>query len=112
MKRAHTYYENRRLWLGMDYVFAVDVDTRCVSYIGAEILGDTVGTLHADNAFYDGTEVSGMNLTSHGVDAGKATMWRQHLGEWGAQMGNASRGCWFPRQQSGLPFVFACLDLT
>ena len=81
MKRAHTYYANRDLWLGMDYVFAVDVDTRCVSYIGIEILGNTVGTLHADNAFYDGTEVSGMGMASHSVDAGKATMWRQHLGE-------------------------------
>ena len=41
----------------MDYVFAMDIDVAFVSYVGREILAETVGTLHADNAFYDGSEV-------------------------------------------------------
>ena len=31
------------------------VSARFVSYVGREILGETVGTLHADNAFFAGT---------------------------------------------------------
>ena len=40
----------------MDYVFAMDIDVAFVSYVGREILAETVGTLHADNAFYSGAE--------------------------------------------------------
>ena len=40
----------------------MDIDVAFVSYVGREILGDTVGTLHADNAFYDGSEVLYPNL--------------------------------------------------
>ncbi|EKX55507.1 hypothetical protein GUITHDRAFT_131687 [Guillardia theta CCMP2712] len=67
MKRAHSYLEHAELWGAMDYVFAVDV-------------GETVGTLHADNAFYDGSEVVGRFQKAWSVNAEPGTMWRQHHG--------------------------------
>ena len=57
MKRSFTYLENYELWQYMDYVYAVDIDVAFVSYVNREILGDTIGTLHADNAFYEGSEI-------------------------------------------------------
>mmetsp|Transcript_17794 Transcript_17794/g.58536 ORF Transcript_17794/g.58536 Transcript_17794/m.58536 type:complete len:589 (-) Transcript_17794:228-1994(-) len=80
MKRAHSYLEHAELWGAMDYVFAVDVDVSFVSYVSQEILGETVGTLHADNAFYDGSEVVGRFQKAWSVNAEPGTMWRQHHG--------------------------------
>lgn len=39
----------------MDYIFACDADMRFVAYIGNEILGDLVGTLHPGFVGYRGT---------------------------------------------------------
>jgi histo-blood group ABO system transferase len=80
MKRSFTYLEHQEAWKQMDFVYAVDIDVAFVSYVGREILGDTVGTLHADNAFYDGSEVVGTFQKAWAVSAEPAKMWRQHDG--------------------------------
>jgi len=45
-----------------DYIFSIDVDCLFVAPVGREILADTVATVHADNAYYDGSEVIGPGL--------------------------------------------------
>ena len=47
---------------------SIDVDCLFVAPVGNEILDDTVGTTHADNAYYDGSEV-----IRSGVSVGNAS---------------------------------------
>jgi len=57
--RTASYLAHAQQYAWADYVFATDVDVTFTRAIGAEILGRTVGTLHADNAFYRGDERTG-----------------------------------------------------
>jgi hypothetical protein len=57
--RTASYLAHAQQYTWADYVFATDIDVRFTRAIGSEILGRTVGTLHADNAFYRGDERTG-----------------------------------------------------
>jgi hypothetical protein len=57
--RTASYLAHIREYAWADYVFATDIDVKFTRVIGSEILGRTVGTLHADNAFYRGDERTG-----------------------------------------------------
>lgn len=46
MHRYHIYYQNRELFEGQDYLFAIDADMLFVDGVGDEILGERVATLH------------------------------------------------------------------
>jgi len=46
MMRFEIYLNHKELFKDFDYVFAVDADMLFVDYIGEEILGDLVGTIH------------------------------------------------------------------
>ncbi len=46
MNRYHVYYENRKAWEDMDYVYALDADMLFVGDVGTEIIGERVATLH------------------------------------------------------------------
>jgi hypothetical protein len=59
--RTASYVAHAQQFAWADYVFATDVDVKFTRAIGSEILGRTVGTLHADNAFYRGDERTGRN---------------------------------------------------
>ncbi len=59
--RTASYVAHAQQYAWADYVFATDVDVKFTRAIGSEILGRTVGTLHADNAFYRGDERTGRN---------------------------------------------------
>jgi hypothetical protein len=57
--RTASYLAHAQQYAWADYVFATDIDVKFTRAIGSEILGRTVGTLHADNAFYRGDERTG-----------------------------------------------------
>ena len=57
--RTASYMVHAQEYAWADYVFATDIDVKFTRAIGSEILGRTVGTLHADNAFYRGDERTG-----------------------------------------------------
>lgn len=57
--RTASYVAHAQQYAWADYVFAADIDVKFTRSIGSEILGHTVGTLHADNAFYRGDERTG-----------------------------------------------------
>lgn len=95
--RTASYLAHSQQYAWADYVFATDVDVKFTRAIGAEILGRTVGTLHADNAFYRGDERTGhstvdrlgcllfFNANSQQVatathESVAGMMWRQHGG--------------------------------
>jgi len=70
---------------------SIDVDCLFVAPVGDEILADTVATVHADNAYYDGSELTGPSTSmangskaepSHWSDpALRGLMWHQaHVG--------------------------------
>ena len=59
--RTASYLAHAQEYSWADYVFATDVDVKFTRAIGSEILGRTVGTLHADNAYYRGDERTGHN---------------------------------------------------
>ena len=105
MKRSFTYLEHYAAWQHMDYVFAVDIDVAFVSYVGREILGDTVGTLHADNAFYGGSEVVGAFQSAWPVPAVPGHMWRQHDGTAAV----VTRGVYETRPESQVKCVVTCV---
>lgn len=46
MFRYYAYQNHRDYLLSMDYIFACDADMLFVNYVGDEIFGDLVGTLH------------------------------------------------------------------
>lgn len=46
MMRFEVYFNNKNLFDGYDYMFALDADMLFVSDVGEEILGDLVGTIH------------------------------------------------------------------
>ena len=78
--------------------------------VGEEILADTVATAHADNAYYDGSEVMGpWTVMANGTDSAQPThwssrglrglMWHQaHVGgaDGGTRPGHESRRGFFP----------------
>jgi hypothetical protein len=105
MKRSFTYLEHYAAWQHMHYVFAVDIDVAFVSYVGREILGDTVGTLHADNAFYGGSEVVGAFQSAWPVPAVPGHMWRQHDGTAAV----VTRGVYETRPESQVKCVANCV---
>ena len=80
LRRFHVYLENANYWTGFDYVFAVDVDVRFMDFVGEEILGESTATLHADNGYYRGTEVTGVITTALANRSPEGVMWRQHAG--------------------------------
>lgn len=51
MMRYHVYLQHRDLWETQDYVFAVDSDMLFVDYVGEEILGERVATVHPGFVF-------------------------------------------------------------
>ena len=93
--------------------YATDIDVKFTRAIGSEILGRTVGTLHADNAFYRGDERTGHYTVCCDVcgavlahcdasqvaaathDSSAGMMWRQHAG--GAAV--LTRAVYEPRAQ-------------
>lgn len=111
--RTASYMAHAQEYAWADYVFATDIDVKFTRAIGSEILGRTVGTLHADNAFYRGDERTGhytvccvvcCAVLAH-CDASQAAaathdssagmMWRQHAG--GAAV--LTRAVYEPRAQ-------------
>lgn len=77
MMRYRHYSDNWHLIDGADYAFSIDVDCLFVAPVGDEVLVRSVGTAHADNAHYDGTELrsSSEMMPESGQPAG--TMWLQ-----------------------------------
>jgi hypothetical protein len=59
MLRYRTFLECWHMFAHGDYLFSIDVDCLFVAPVGPEILADSVATAHADNAYYDGSEVTG-----------------------------------------------------
>jgi len=54
MMRFHTYFKHRDLFAGYDYLFACDADMHFAGFVGDEILGDLVGTVHSQLRFTRG----------------------------------------------------------
>ncbi len=46
LMRFSVYYQHKNILANMDYLFACDADMLFVDYVGNEILGNLVGTLH------------------------------------------------------------------
>jgi hypothetical protein len=46
---------------GFDFMYWLDVDSKFVGYVGEEILGNWMGTVHSEQANWYGTEILGSN---------------------------------------------------
>ena len=55
MLRYRSFLDSWHLLAHAHYIFSIDVDCLFVAPVGREILAHTVATVHADNAYYDGT---------------------------------------------------------
>ena len=61
MKRFEAYLEREEELKRMDYVWHIDIDSEFIEHVGHELLVDgTFAVAHADNYYYDGSEVAGV----------------------------------------------------
>lgn len=56
LKRYHVYMTNQDFLMGQDYLFATDADMLFVDYVGNEVLGKRVATIHPGFAVHHTNE--------------------------------------------------------
>lgn len=77
MMRYRHYADSWHLIGDAAYVYSIDVDCLFVAPVGEEVLSSTVGTTHADNAHYDGTEFLNFAQKMKPSGSEKGGMWLQ-----------------------------------
>jgi len=92
MMRYRHYSDNWQLLDGADYLFSIDVDCLFVAPVGEEVLVRSVGTAHADNAYYDGSELRSSSEMIPASGQPKGTMWLQTELATARSMGDFSPG--------------------